>query len=71
VASKLGSILAKSGRLMPEGFILESPFSRMVDEISSFYASKLLPFDILNQARTSGASLIRGFYACSRHIIFY
>jgi abhydrolase domain-containing protein 12 len=51
VTAKLGSVLSTSGQISkPDAYILESPFSSLKDEIESFYMSRLLPFDIADQA---------------------
>jgi alpha-beta hydrolase superfamily lysophospholipase len=49
IAAKLGQVVTDSGRDLPDGFILESPFSSLADEIESFRASRLLPFDVSAQ----------------------
>ena len=50
VSAKLGSIFSESGQMSkPDGYILESPFSSLTDEIEAFYMSRLLPFDINSQ----------------------
>ena len=49
VTSKLGMLLSKGEGALPTGFVLEAPFSSLYDEITSFYASRFLPFDILHQ----------------------
>ncbi len=51
VTAKFGSFLSSSDLLRPFCYILESPFSSLLDEIKSFYVSVLLPFDIANQLR--------------------
>jgi alpha-beta hydrolase superfamily lysophospholipase len=51
VTAKLGSVLSSSDLGNPSAYVLESPFSSLLDEIKSFYVSTFLPFDISNQLR--------------------